>query len=73
MATMSRIGADLSPITCIFGLENLPIVFTILMDTYFLQLEELDLIKLIFLDDIIIYSSTFESMQHNEQVMIRLQ
>ena len=40
IATMSTIIGDISPITCIFGLKNLPFVFTRLMDKIFLQFEE---------------------------------
>ena len=35
IATMSTIIGDFSPTTCIFGLKNLPFVFTRLMDKIF--------------------------------------
>ena len=72
IATMSTIVGDFSPVTCIFGLKNLPLVFTKLMDRVFSSIRG----KFIdfFLDDIIVYSENFKDhMDHIEEVMIRLQ
>ena len=72
IATMSTIIGDFSPTTCIFGLKNLPFVFTRLMDKIFSSIR--GKYMEFFLDDIIIYSTTFEEhVCHIEQVMIRLQ
>ena len=72
IATMSIIIGDFSPTTCIFGLKNLPFVFTRLMDKIFSSIR--GKYMEFFLDDIIIYSTTFEEhVCHIEQVMIRLQ
>ena len=72
IASMSTIVGDFSPVTCIFGLKNLPFVFTKLMDWIFSSIRG----KFVdfFLDDIIVYSSNFkEHIQHIEEIMIRLQ
>ena len=72
IATMSTIIGDFSPTTCIFGLKNLPFVFTRLMDKIFSSIRGKYMES--FLDDIIIYSTTFEEhVCHIEQVIIRLQ
>ena len=72
IATMSTIVGDFSPVTCIFGLKNLPFVFTKLMDRVFSSIRG----KFVdfFLDDIIVYSANFKDhIDHIEEVMIRLQ
>ena len=72
IATMSTIIGDFSPTTCKFGLKNLPFVFTRLMDKIFSSIR--GKYMEFFLDDIIIYSTTFEEhVCHIELVMIRLQ
>ena len=72
IATISTIIGDFSPTTCIFGLKNLPFVFTRLMDKIFSSIRGKYMEY--FLDDMIIYSTTFEEhVCHIEQVMIRLQ
>ena len=58
IATMSTIIGDFSPTICIFGLKNLPFVFTRLMDKIFSSIR--GKYMEFFLDDIIIYSTTFE-------------
>ena len=55
---MSTIIDDFSPTTCIFGLKNLPFVFTRFMDKIFSSIREKYMEC--FLDDIMIYSTTFE-------------
>ena len=72
IATMLTIIGDFSPTTCISGLKNFPFVFTRLMDKIFSSIrgKYMDFI----IDDIIIYSTTFEEHAcHIKQVMIRLQ
>ena len=69
---MSTIIGDFSPTTCIFGFKKFPFVFTRLMDKIFSSIR--GKYMEFFLDDIIIYSTTFEEhVCHIEQVMIRLQ
>ena len=57
IATMSAIVGDFSPVTCIFGLKNLPFMFTKLMDRMFSSIRG----KFVdfFLGDIIVYSEIF--------------
>ena len=71
IATMSTIIGDYSPTTCVFGLKNLPFVFTKLMDKIFAPIRGIFMDS--FLDDIIIYSKTFEEhVEHVENVLHRL-
>ena len=58
IATISTIICDFSPTTCIFGLKNLPFVSTRLI--YKICSSIRGKYMEYFLDDIIIYSTTFE-------------
>ena len=69
---MSTVIGKFSPTTCIFGLKNLPFVFTRLMDKIFSSIR--GKYMKFFLGDIILYSTTFEEhICHIDEVMIRLQ
>ena len=57
--------------TCPFGLKNLPAVFTKLMDIIFLDIKNTFMV--FYLDDVIIFSKTFEDhLQHLGEVFKRL-
>ena len=72
ICVMNTICGSFYPTTCVFGLKNLPSVFTKLMNTIFCDIK--DKFMAFFQDDIIIYSSTFEQhLSHIEQVFHRLQ
>ena len=71
IATMSTIVGDFSPTTCIFGLKNLPFVFTKLMDQIFYSIRGIYMD--FYIDDLVLFDPTFDlHIQHIEEVLKRL-